>query len=1234
MFITKSCSYALTFFAIAITFTSCNVGSSNDGPPIPTDSAQPVVQPLTFSAPKKTGAAAVKPVAIKPPSTKISWDKLPEEDYDTTTFRPFAYPFEEKKFSFRSLPARALDIDKLSSKPIKFKTYILPAPKLIKGAKPQVKNGNLYLLGIGENQKTAGTEITCLLHDKDGFLWIACAQGLYRYDGENLMQYLRYPDYTYDFGMVLDDQGNIWMPDSFGPLLILDPKGGTLKKALPHEGLDSLRHLMVDDDKRIWGTSQYGGVKIIDIKEQNVKVLDKAHKQLASNWSTGITRDKDGNIWISTGGDGIHIVDLKNKKIKHLDIVHGLFSDWLSNVVCDSAGRLWAGMYQGLIHVIDPKKNVIQTISEMHSVASGLYITCFTQDTRGRMWAGTNGNGAGVIDLAHRRVMHLRKDDGLGSDNVSDIKHDNEGQAWIGTDLGLNVVSNNKALIEHIGTDTISNLMEDRDGLIWEATANGVVIVDHKKKTIKRLGMRQGLANDAVHFIKETNDGVFISTENSLEILDVAKTTITHLESSYNDVLFDKAGQVWYLDGTGRGLNLYNPKNQTIKHFGKSELQLNDFIESMCLDGQGRVWLSSGGGQVGIIDPGAGTIQFLTNIKGAKYSTINFLPDDKGNIWMGTDAGICVADLKDQNIVYFSVGQGLMSDKVLSLRLHNGSVYAGTAQGVTVITPPAGGVSAQEKWIVTSYGSVKKFSSNYNADLVTRNGIYLSGDAGITEFRLDKKDTAKSAPYIKGITVADHPVYFLDKSRFKLSGSDTLWQPNDEGHFSNGETPVNTSYAYQSGLKWDKVTGSDNMPVHLTIPYGQNSVHFHYGNLNLAPHDTTRYRYMLKGADKNWNEITSDTATANYVNLQPGAYTFLLVSRNADNMWSKPVKFRFTINPPVWQTWWAYIVYFFLFVWALRTFVRFRSRQLEKEKRELENRVRLATEEVTKQKREIESQRDNLEVQRNSLEKTLGELKTTQNQLIQSEKMASLGELTAGIAHEIQNPLNFVNNFSEVNQEMIDELEEELKAGNLEDALAIAADIKQNEERINHHGKRADSIVKGMLEHSRTQSGQKEPADINAIADEYLRLAYHGLRAKDKMFNAEMVTRFNPSLPKINVVPQDIGRVLLNIFSNAFYAVNQKKKTAGDGYKPEVSVETLLEKNNVVIKIKDNGTGIPDAIKEKIMQPFFTTKQTGEGTGLGLSLAYDMVVKGHGGSIEVNTKEGEFTEFIISVPLN
>ena len=311
---------------------------------------------------------------------------------------------------------------------------------------------------------------------------------------------------------------------------------------------------------------------------------------------------------------------------------------------------------------------------------------------------------------------------------------------------------------------------------------------------------------------------------------------------------------------------------------------------------------------------------------------------------------------------------------------------------------------------------------------------------------------------------------------------------------------------------------------------------------------------------------------------------------------------------------------------------------LEAQRNALESQVAERTAELTNQKEELEN--------------TLEKLKATQDQLIQSEKLASLGELTAGIAHEIQNPLNFVNNFAELSVELVQELNDELDKDTLDKELVkeLMHDLTQNQEKINHHGKRASSIVKGMLEHSRKSTGVKVLTDINALADEYLRLSYHGLRAKDKDFNALMETHFETPLSKINIIPQDIGRVLLNLFNNAFYAIKAPQPPKGEqevsalsrlnneSYVPTVTVSTrylappLGVGGLIEIRVKDNGTGMPDSVKAKVFQPFFTTKPTGQGTGLGLSISYDIITKGHGGTIEIETKEGEYTEFIIKLP--
>jgi signal transduction histidine kinase len=300
--------------------------------------------------------------------------------------------------------------------------------------------------------------------------------------------------------------------------------------------------------------------------------------------------------------------------------------------------------------------------------------------------------------------------------------------------------------------------------------------------------------------------------------------------------------------------------------------------------------------------------------------------------------------------------------------------------------------------------------------------------------------------------------------------------------------------------------------------------------------------------------------------------------------------------------------------------------------RSLEENKKLITEQNILLEKKVEERTQELRQANTQLLSAVQDLKETQTQLIQREKMASLGELTAGVAHEIQNPLNFVNNFSEVSVELVDDLKKQATEGNKEEVIAIADGIAGNLQKIVHHGKRADAIVKGMLQHSRAGTGKKEPTDVNALADEYLRLTFHGLRAKDKFFNANFKADFDETIGKIKIAPQDIGRVLLNLYNNAFYSVNEKKKELNGTFEPEVSVRTRKVDNKIEISVKDNGTGIPQDNIDKIFQPFFTTKPTGQGTGLGLSLSYD-IIKANGGELKVETKEGEGAEFIFQLPL-
>ncbi|MEO5892363.1 MAG: two-component regulator propeller domain-containing protein [Ferruginibacter sp.] len=1214
----------MTIMIVPVIFLSCNNSGDVPFPEKELSYLQPVTLPLQFSVEKKLTWDTAKSGGINPTIKKLDIDALPAIPFDTAGYEPFAKPPEEVRFDYASLPATDINLDSLPSKPIQFKTSILSLPPAIKTITPSPLAGNpLSLFEFGPTHGLQAKIITGLLKDEAGLMWIAGLEGIFRYDGENVQTYVSASPDAPLAGLTKDNMGRIWYirEKSIG---LIDPHAATTAVSNNiGSQKNNVAKMVRSADGLIWVANDIDkSISIIDPVTMTFKSIDKK-AGLSDSVAFGILEDNNKNIWITTYTGGVNIVDLKSGKIKYLKKSSGLGNDSLSAIAMDKTGKVWLAHTGTGMDEVNIKDGIIKHYNQLQGLKKR-FVLNLSVDNKSRVWAGTN-QGIELINTEKGTIRYLTPQNGISGNTITSTLTDNNDREWVATTQGINIIAQNGETVYPLGTTTIISLMDDSSGNLWVATDHGILIIDPKKKLARTLNKLNGLGNDFVQSFLRSGQQMWVTTNGGLDVIDLAHKTIEHTgkkEGLINDTTYavfkDKHSNTW-LAGPSNGVNLVDSAKKMIRHTGTSG-GLSDYtIQDIKQDHNGLVWLATNRGGINVIDLVAGTVKYLINQPGLRDTCYRMMLLDKnGRMWIGTDKGIYVADTKAGTITSINTSHGLASNRILSLLEYGGSVIAGTNKKVNIITPPGTGTETGEtnipgsEWKVTvlnrSEGLVRQQTNSWNTDLITGDGQYLWGDRGLTVIKDIQANNDTIITYVTGITVMTQPQYFANKH--ELANKDTIWA--GDTFYIKGTMPADAGYKAAKGLSWDSVSGPYNMPANLQLPYRNNYVQFRFTQAHLGRSDTTWYCYFLEGIDKNWSEVTNEPFTENYLNLPPGTYTFKVSSKGVSGKWSIPAAFSFTISPPWYKTWWAYILFALLAIGILRAYIVYRSRMLQKENKLLEEKVSLRT---------------------NQLQQSLEDLKATQVQLIQSEKMASLGELTAGIAHEIQNPLNFVNNFSEVNTELIAEMKDELDKGNLEDAKAIADDIAANEEKINQHGKRADAIVKGMLLHSRRSSGVKEPIDINALADEYLRLAYHGLRAKDKTFNASMKTDFDKSIGNINIIPQDIGRVILNLITNAFYAVNEKKKQATEPYEPTIFVSTKKTNGNIEVSIRDNGNGIPQKVLDKIFQPFFTTKPTGEGTGLGLSMSYDIVTKGHGGELQVETIDGQGAVFTIKLPV-
>jgi len=1117
------------------------------------------------------------------------------------------------------------------------------------GYKPKV-----YRFGTGKNTISPNCSARSMLIDKNKNIWIATVgNGLFRYnrqtDSFTEFPYPQKPGQRENYISYLadvDSDNNLWLfyANLNGPnygIATFDLQTGKYEfynkdqKGSHHLDINNADFIYKSSDGTIWLGTDNG---LYSYKNKTL------HAYLSA---TDVKHSVDvGMIYQPPSQPGIiwlNVFDHFSKKasIVRFDTRSGIFkyfnheinrrltssNDTVSVMHEDKMHRLWFGTQQGLL-LYDPKTESFSLYKpgDADKEPNGNAISEIVETNTNSLWLNS-GKGLLNFDLSTFQFKRYINDPNdpysLSANRIENIMLDRSGMLWAGiSGRGIDHINplTSAFVVESKNADNpfsypggLPALFQiTKDGYTWFSNKSGIYKWKGGTSKFEQIYKAPGHANLRGFDISEDGKYLYFSDGSGFQEYNITNHKKTSYPASADTasissnvisiIRHDHTGLVW-IGTSDKGICTFDPVLKKVKRYpfivndgsmdGKGALD-DQRVLSIYEDKQGTIWTGTNFGGLSRFDRKTGKFKSYLNAGNQLVTCVSdIFQGSDGRFWISTyldglfefDSSTekFIKHFNENNGLTFNTCAGLLEDK-------KGFIWVANERGFSRID--------------TRSMTLKNFPLNSILPGKTLNPYDFSFCNNLIVFGL-----LDGVGSFNTDDLADNPhtpVVHIEKVGY-----------SDPGAASDSSTYLQ---AYGShGIE---------------LPHNQNRITFNYVALHFVNSAQNKYAYLLEGYDKQWVQAGTQR-NVTYTNLSPGTYTFKVRASNSDGVWNnKGDSFLVIIDSPWWQTWWAWVIYVVVFVAAISAFVTYRSRQLRRENQELEQKIAERTKQLSEANKELNEQQEEIITQRDNLANALGELKTTQSQLVQREKLASLGELTAGIAHEIQNPLNFVNNFAEVSVELVDELADELS--NKRDPQTeedLITDLKQNLEKISHHGKRADGIVKNMLQHSSGNSGARQLTDINTLADEYLRLSYHGLRAKDSLFNSATVTALDSNLPQIKVITQDIGRVLLNLFNNAFYAVQQKQKAAGPDYKPEVSVTTLSENGNAVIKVKDNGMGIPDAIKEKIMQPFFTTKPTGEGTGLGLSLTYDIVVKGHGGKIEVDTKEGEFTEFTVYLPI-
>ena len=1134
---------------------------------------------------------------------------------------------------------------------------------------------------FGSEDITLG-KINAIAQDQYGFLWLSDQTNgcIIRYDGQN------YKPYCFEYGssnslggsypecLAFDSSGILWIGlygmgiDRFDPVAETfthfenDPEDDTSL------GNNTVSSILVDHLGILW-VGHHGGVDMMNM--ETGAFYHFAHdpaddKSLSPKMVKVVYEDSDGNIWVGTGSpwDGEPEGGLNRFNREDSTFTRFLHDPQNNQSLADNAvralhedsrGNFWIGTPQedGL-HTLERISGEVTRYPYSPNIPGSIYrpfypgepdhITFLEEDAKGNLWIGSVFSGINYFDFSSGTISHFGGNPEVSGgipENSSWWAHaSDDGMVWI-TTQDANLYQADIYTYEFPFYETglvVESFHPESEDIVWIATSNGAIRKD-------------------------------LSTNSSERILHDARNDSNNLGTYLTDITSDPSGRVW-IGTVNQGLYSYDSETKKLTHFPSSDdaaTLMNPRVTRLICNDSSSIWISTYGGGLSKLNLTDLTFEHYqanpSDSSALSYDVIYTMEE-------GAENDLWLAIAVNRGIERFDIETGTTAKYLSNIRIQ--SIYKDQQDRIW-----AGGGSGLYLYDT----SVDDFLPLKNSDneiviqelihTITsdqRGNLWICAFTGI--FKLDP-ETKQVFRYTK-----EYGIDGLHESQAKNGPDNTIYIGSTTGYYAFHPDSL-FNYDAESEVLITSFSINDQKVVpgkggileksifetsQINLKYNQNSFSFKSTKVDFRTSRNEAILYMLENYDSSWGR-TYAGEEVKYSRIPAGKYALHIKSANSrSGIWSQKT-IDLIVLPPWWRTWWAYVLYILLAGTLLYFIDRFQRNRL------------LAKERALAKEKELAHARE--------IEKAYEELKTTQNQLIHSEKMASLGELTAGIAHEIQNPLNFVNNFSEVSDELIDEAIEELTSTplnqlteeNIEEAQEILNDLKGNLEKINHHGHRASSIVKGMLQHSRVSSGEKELTDINQLCDEYMRLAYHGLRAKDSNFNCKMEMDFDESIGKVNVIPQDFGRVLLNLITNAFQACALRQAqdtalrqaqdtalrqaqgttlrqpsissgqiaqgTAEASYMPEVVVTTRrlslsADKAGgveVEVRVSDNGNGIPEEIQDKIFQPFFTTKPTGEGTGLGLSMSYDIITKGHGGTLTVESEEGEGSEFTITLPI-